>query len=122
MCVLPSHTSKNEHHTTWQHCYRLSTIQHGSIVTGCLTDWQAPSSAPLLQAATYWQFFLLRTMTGISVGGSFPLVYSLLGDLVPIESRSAVSAAVAIANGVGIAAGQVRGCRDSDKHSGLLHV
>ncbi len=72
-----------------------------------MTDSLRPRAHSLLQAATYWQFFLLRTLTGISVGGSFPLVYSLLGDLVPIESRSTVSAAVAIANGVGIAVGQV---------------
>ncbi len=30
----------------------------------------------------YWQLFILRTLTGVSVGGCFPLIYSLLGDLV----------------------------------------
>ena len=29
----------------------------------------------------YWQLLLLRTLTGVSIGGALPLVYSLLGDL-----------------------------------------
>lgn len=55
----------------------------------------------------YWQFFLLRILTGVSVGGCFPLVFSLLGDLFPITQRSAISAVVQIAGGLGMAAGQV---------------
>ncbi len=30
----------------------------------------------------FWELLLLRTLTGISVGASFPLIFSLLGDLV----------------------------------------
>eukprot|EP00195_Chlamydomonas_chlamydogama_P007517 CAMPEP_0202907246 /NCGR_PEP_ID=MMETSP1392-20130828/41834_1 /ASSEMBLY_ACC=CAM_ASM_000868 /TAXON_ID=225041 /ORGANISM="Chlamydomonas chlamydogama, Strain SAG 11-48b" /LENGTH=249 /DNA_ID=CAMNT_0049596059 /DNA_START=60 /DNA_END=805 /DNA_ORIENTATION=+ len=54
----------------------------------------------------YWEFFLLRLLTGISVGGCFPLLYSLLGDLFPPTSRSLVSAFVQIATGAGIFVGQ----------------
>lgn len=66
--------------------------------------------APCL--ATYWvsqlwQFFLLRMLTGIAVGGCFPLVFSLLGDLFPVNQRSAMSALVQIAVGAGIGGGQV---------------
>ena len=32
---------------------------------------------------TYWQLFALRTLTGIAIGGTPPLIYSLLGDLFP---------------------------------------
>ena len=32
-------------------------------------------------------FFLQRIATGVSVGGSFPLIYSLLGDIFPSEKR-----------------------------------
>ena len=56
---------------------------------------------------TYGQLFAMRALTGISIGGSMPLLYSLLGDLVPPARRSAVSAGVGIAQGAGIAVGQV---------------
>ena len=46
-------------------------------------------------------------LTGISIGGSMPLLYSLVGDLVPPSRRSAVSAGIGIAQGVGVALGQV---------------
>jgi MFS family permease len=56
---------------------------------------------------TYPQLFAMRALTGISIGGSLPLLYSLLGDLVPPARRSAVSAGVGIAQGAGIALGQI---------------
>eukprot|EP00798_Chlamydomonas_sp_ICE-L_P021214 gene21214-28123_t len=55
---------------------------------------------------TYAQFFVLRMMTGVAVGGCFPLLYSLLGDLFPPSHRSTVSAFVQIGTGAGIFAGQ----------------
>ncbi|GFH14297.1 MFS domain-containing protein, partial [Haematococcus lacustris] len=67
--------------------------------------------APSAMLCTFWvtnygQLLALRTLTGISVGGCFPLIFSLLGDLFPITQRAAVSAGVQIATGAGIAAGQ----------------
>ena len=56
---------------------------------------------------SYRQLFAMRALTGISVGGSIPLLYSLLGDMVPPSKRAAVSAGVGIAQGLGIAAGQI---------------
>eukprot|EP00878_Enallax_costatus_P045766 GHUV01055247.1.p1 GENE.GHUV01055247.1~~GHUV01055247.1.p1 ORF type:complete len:296 (+),score=80.51 GHUV01055247.1:482-1369(+) len=56
---------------------------------------------------TLWQFFLVRMLTGIAVGGCFPLVFSLLGDLFPVSQRSAMSALVQIAVGAGIGGGQM---------------
>lgn len=56
---------------------------------------------------TYGQLFAARALTGVSVGGCVPLLYSLLGDLVPPSRRSAVSAGVGIAQGAGIAVGQI---------------
>ena len=46
-------------------------------------------------------------LTGISVGGCFPLVFSLLGDLFPVSQRAAMSSIVQIAIGGGIGGGQV---------------
>lgn len=45
-------------------------------------------------------------MTGISVGGTFPLVFSLIGDLFSVKQRANVAAGVQVATGVGFAAGQ----------------
>ncbi len=59
-----------------------------------------------LQVKEFWQFFLLRALTGVAVGGCFPLVFSLLGDLFPPRKRAAISAVVQIATGVGLAVGQ----------------
>jgi MFS family permease len=42
-----------------------------------------------------------------AVGGCFPLVFSLLGDLFPVSQRSAMAALVQIAVGAGIGGGQV---------------
>ena len=62
-----------------------------------------------LQVTELWQFFLLRMLTGVAVGGCFPLVFSLLADLFPSSRRAAMSALVQIAAGLGIGAGQVGG-------------
>eukprot|EP00884_Botryococcus_braunii_P001211 jgi/Botrbrau1/11090/Bobra.0219s0002.2 len=53
----------------------------------------------------YWQLLLLRTLTGIAVGGVTPLVFSLIGDLFYVDQRSTASAAVQIAVGLGLAMG-----------------
>eukprot|EP00566_Odontella_aurita_P007471 CAMPEP_0113598736 /NCGR_PEP_ID=MMETSP0015_2-20120614/41757_1 /TAXON_ID=2838 /ORGANISM="Odontella" /LENGTH=695 /DNA_ID=CAMNT_0000506795 /DNA_START=44 /DNA_END=2128 /DNA_ORIENTATION=+ /assembly_acc=CAM_ASM_000160 len=90
-----------------------------SFVVGCLADvW---SRAPLFAVVvlmgegscmlTYWsrtyaQLFVLRALTGISVGGALPLIASVLGDLYPPEERSAVMGAVGVGTGIGIALGQ----------------
>ena len=66
--------------------------------------------APCLATAwvrTYGGLFATRMLTGISIGGSLPLLYSLVGDLVPPSRRSAVSAGIGIAQGAGVALGQV---------------
>jgi hypothetical protein len=47
-----------------------------------------------------------RTLTGVSVGGSLPIVYSVLGDLYKAEQRNAVAALASTATGVGVAIGQ----------------
>jgi MFS family permease len=59
----------------------------------------------------FWQFLILRMLTGIAMGGVFPLVFSLLADLFPVSRRAAMSALIQLATGFGIGLGQVRGCR-----------
>lgn len=57
-------------------------------------------------ATSYGELHLLRALTGIGVGGAFPLVFSLVGDLFPVERRASANATVGLAMGLGIAAGQ----------------
>ena len=54
----------------------------------------------------YWQLLVLRVLTGISVGGTLPLIYSLVGDLFDVGKRAPVAAAIQVATGIGLAAGQ----------------
>lgn len=90
-----------------------------SMVIGCLTD---SSDRSIVFAwtvfigegaclATYWvqsysQLYVCRAITGFSVGGAVPLIYSVLGDLFAAEDRHLVSALVSFGTGAGIAVGQ----------------
>ena len=61
---------------------------------------------------TYWsssfsQLFILRTLTGISVGGANPIIFSLIGDYFPGRSRIHVSTLICGSMGIGISAGQM---------------
>ncbi len=68
----------------------------------------------------YWQLLLLRIMTGISVGGTFPLVFSLVGDLFYVTQRANVAAGVQLATGIGFAAGQaIAGFVGAHSHTAL---
>lgn len=55
---------------------------------------------------SYWQLFVLRALTGISIGGCLPLLFNLLGDLFDAQHRANVLSGVLIATGAGTAIGQ----------------
>ena len=55
---------------------------------------------------TYQQLFFCRALTGLSLGGAVPLMYSVLGDWFRAEDRHIVTALVGIGTGAGIALGQ----------------
>jgi MFS family permease len=55
---------------------------------------------------TYTGLYVTRALTGFSVGGALPLIYSLLGDFYPPEERNAVNAVVGMGTGLGISIGQ----------------
>lgn len=57
-------------------------------------------------AQTYEQLYWARALTGLGIGGSFPLIYSLLGDYFPPRQRAAATATIGLAMGIGIAVGQ----------------
>ena len=101
----------------------------GGVVTlliGYLTDradlshrlsrkWLLVAVALLGQAAclasgfcrTYEQLYWARALTGIGIGGAFPLIYSLLADYFPPHRRAAANATIGLAMGLGIAGGQL---------------
>ena len=47
----------------------------------------------VLFVTKFWQLFVLRALTGISLGGSIPLVFSMVGDMYADHERPPVSAA-----------------------------
>ena len=84
---------------------------HDAGALSCAHQLDHPSAGEGPCLATYfvrryWQLVLLRVLTGISVGGAFPLVFSLIGDLFSVKQRANVAAGVQVATGVGFAAGQ----------------
>ncbi|PNH00064.1 hypothetical protein TSOC_014128, partial [Tetrabaena socialis] len=98
---LPARRGGAQNFSAWSLlvCQGLDTLFRSSLA----------GSSQFLRVKSFWQFFLLRALTGVAVGGCFPLVFSLLGDLFPPARRTAVSAVVQIATGLGLAVGQVGG-------------
>lgn len=54
---------------------------------------------------SYPRLYVCRVLTGISVGGALPVIYSVLGDLYPANKRSAISAVVTTGTGIGAGIG-----------------
>ncbi len=59
--------------------------------------------------ADYTQFFILRILTGIGVGVSFPTIFSLLGDMYDDKKRGMAVTWMVSVIGIGQIAGQVLG-------------
>ncbi len=55
----------------------------------------------------YDQLFWMRALTGIGIGGALPLTYSMIGDYFSHGNRAAATAWIGLAEGLGIAAGQL---------------
>ena len=61
---------------------------------------------------TYWvktfeELLACRVLTGISIGGAIPIIFSMLGDLYPGEARVYMSTLVGVAFSAGVAGGQL---------------
>jgi predicted MFS family arabinose efflux permease len=57
-------------------------------------------------AKNYDQLLWARALTGIGIGGAFPLIYSLIGDYYPPHKRASATATLGLAQGLGIGIGQ----------------
>ena len=55
----------------------------------------------------YNQFFWLRALTGIGIGGIIPITYSLIADYFPAKQRSTIVGYLGLVVGLGIAGGQL---------------
>ena len=66
---------------------------------------EAPAALTLL-VDRYWQLFALRVLTGISLGGALPVIFSLMSDLAAHGSRATAAAVIQVAVGAGLAVGQ----------------
>ena len=56
---------------------------------------------------TYLEFFILRSLTGIGIGGIIPLTYSIIGDYYSANERIKIVTLIGFASGLGIAIGQL---------------
>ncbi|HTX73469.1 MAG TPA: MFS transporter [Rectinemataceae bacterium] len=58
-------------------------------------------------SATWGQFFLFRILTGFGVGASFPIIFSMLGDMYGEKRRASAVAWMTTVMGIGQILGQV---------------
>mmetsp|Transcript_107331 Transcript_107331/g.308882 ORF Transcript_107331/g.308882 Transcript_107331/m.308882 type:complete len:519 (+) Transcript_107331:200-1756(+) len=58
------------------------------------------------RVTTFGQLLCARAVSGFSIGGALPVVYSLVGDWFPACRRAGATARVAAASGCGVFAGQ----------------
>ena len=87
-----------------------------SYIVGCLADVVTRRSLLFLCViligegacfatyfvTTYTQLYWCRALTGCSVGGALPLIYSVLGDFYEPKERGWVSGAISMGCGIGI--------------------
>ena len=58
-------------------------------------------------ANSYTDFFIMRALTGLGIGGIIPLTYSLLGDYYSSKERIKIVTLIGLASGLGVAIGQL---------------
>merc|ERR1719265_690064 len=80
----------------------LSTVVCCGAVPSLLMGLSVPSSK-----VGFFYFFLARVCTGIAIGGSFPVLFSLTSDLFPASQRAFVTTCVGGATNIGAALGGV---------------
>lgn len=74
------------------------------VLFGCVPSLMMSLWVPSTKAGFFY-FFLARICTGIAIGGSFPVLFSLSADLFPASQRMLVSTSISAATNVGAAVG-----------------
>jgi len=77
-----------------------------SLLVAIMIFGELPCAATYF-VETYEQLWVLRVLTGIAIGGAPPLLYSLIGDLVPSTKRPAIAGILFTSLGCGILLGQI---------------
>jgi len=74
------------------------------VLSGCAPSMLMSLWCPSSKAGFFY-FLLARVCTGIAIGGSFPVLFSLTADIFPPSQRAFVSACLSAATNVGAALG-----------------
>jgi len=76
------------------------------VLSGCVPSLVMSLCVPSTKAGFFY-FFLARICTGVAIGGSFPVLFSLTADLFPPSQRAFVSACISAATNIGAAVGGI---------------
>lgn len=85
----------------------FADVANRPMLFGLVVAFGESASFCAFWVKTYPQLFVCRVFTGISIGGATPVIFSMLGDLYPGESRIYVSTLVGVALSAGISGGQL---------------
>lgn len=90
----------------------LLTGYYADIVNRCklfaaIVILGACTSGSTFFVQTYTELLISRVLTGISIGGATPIIFSLLADYYPLSKRVRVATLISVAMGAGISGGQL---------------
>lgn len=84
----------------------LSGILDRRLILAVLCVMTSVACLLTARVGTFGELAWARAMTGFGIGGSLPVVYSLVGDWFPAKKRASATAFVTAASGAGVFAGQ----------------
>jgi predicted MFS family arabinose efflux permease len=86
--------------------YLADTVNR-PLLFGCVVAFGELATFCAFWVKNYEELFVCRVLTGISIGGATPVIFSMLGDMYPEESRIYVSTLIGISSSAGISGGQL---------------
>jgi len=84
----------------------LSGIVDRRLLLAALSVLTSIACLLTARVGTFGELAWARAMTGFGIGGSLPVVYSLVGDWFPAKKRASATAFVTAASGAGVFVGQ----------------
>jgi len=85
----------------------LSGILDRRLILAVLCIMTSIACLLTARVGTFGELAWARAMTGFGIGGSLPVVYSLVGDWFPAKKRASATAFVTAASGAGVLFGQM---------------
>merc|ERR1719343_1810880 len=80
------------------------TVLTGVVLCGCVPTLLMSLMVPSSQAGFFY-FLLARVCTGVAIGGSFPVLFSLSADVFPASQRAMIVGAIGASGNIGAALG-----------------